>query len=325
MKSALITGISGQDGSYMADYLLGLGYKVTGTLRKNPSCVPWLQALLGNVEFLYADMRDSASLEAAINKADPDEIYNFAAYDGIPLSWNHPEECMDVIYGGLSRLLGVVKRLKPEARVYQASSAAMFGDFDGPCKEDTFCRPNSPYAVAKHAAHELAAMWRSCGLFVSCGICLNHESERRSTDRASTKIAAAVARWGLGYNDKLMFGNQDSLRDWGYSKDFCVAFHTMLQQERAGDFVIGTGKANSVRAFIQACCFAAGMGNIPDHLIVTDARFVRQNDTKVMVANPTKAKEELGWEAKTTMSQLAGIMVTAEMEKVRARAKAART
>lgn len=317
MKTALITGVAGQDGSFMAEHLLSLGYRVVGTVRRSPQFVPWISPLLGKVECIYADMRDATSIEAAVNKSWPDEVYNFASYDGIPLSWNHPEDAMNVIYGGLSRLLSVLRAVKPDAKVYQASSAAMFGQADGACDENTKCNPDSPYAIAKHAAHELALLYRQRGQFVACGICMNHESERRFGDRASKKISTAVAQWSLGMEEPLAFGQQESKRDWGFAGDFVKAFHLMLQQDVPGDYVIGTGESRSVRDFIKACCWAGGLSTIPDHLIKTDERLIRKNDVRVMIANATKARTELNWSAETHMEQLAARMVETEINRLR--------
>ena len=317
MKRALIMGVGGQDGSFMAEHLLSLGYEVVGTVRKSPSLVPWLGPLLNRIECVYCDVRDAVSIEAAVNKAWPDEVYNFAAYDGIPLSWSHPEDSMNVIYGGLSRLLGVLRVIKSDARVYQASSAAMFGEVDGACDEQTPRNPNSPYAIAKMAAHELAHLYRDRGQFVACGICMNHESERRCSDRASKKIATAVAKWALGTEDKLFFGHQDAKRDWGFAGDFVKAFNLMLQQDVPADYVIGTGESRSVRDFIRACCRSAGFSKIPDHLIHTDERLVRKNDVRSMVANPTKALHDFNWVAETKMDKLADRMVQSEIERLR--------
>src|SRR6266566_4491183 len=317
MRTALITSVSGQDGSFLSEYLLSLGYRVVGTVRRTPASVPWLQGMLDKIEFVYADMRDQASLEAAVNRSFPDEVYNFSGYDGIPLSWSYPEEAMDVIYGGLSRLLKILYRVKKDARVYQASSASMFGNVKVPCDEKTSRHPVDPYGVAKLAAHELATIYRDLGMHVSCGICLNHESERRFQDRASKKIAAAVARWSLGGEDYLAFGNTASRRDWGFAGDFVKAFHLMLQKEKPDDYVIGTGEDHSVMEFIKACCTAAGMAAVPEHRIQTDERFMRKNDVRVLVSNPEKAWNELGWKAETSFKELAERMVGAEIERLK--------
>lgn len=319
MKTALITGVGGQDGSFMAEYLLSLGYKVVGTVRKNPSSVPWLKGILDKMDFVYADMRDEMSIEAAVNKAWPNEVYNFAGYDGIPLSWQHPEEAMDVIYGGLSRLLKILYRTKKDTRVYQASSASMFGNMTGNCTERSPRRPVDPYGIAKTAAHDLALIFRGLGMHVSCGICLNHESERRFSDRASRKIAEAVAGWALGSEEPLVFGNTQGQRDFGFAGDFVKAFHLMLQQDKPNDYVIGTGIAHSIMEFIQACGFAAGLGSIPSSLIKTDERLMRKNDIRVLVADPTKIETELGWKSETGFFQLADRMVQAEIERAKRR------
>lgn len=322
MKTALITAVASQDGSFLAEHLLKLGYRVVGTIRRSPAAVPWLLGMLDQIEFVYMDMRDPTSMEACIMKSWPDEIYNFAAHDGVALSWNHSEDAMDVIYGGLARLIKIVMAVKKDVRIYQASSASMFGNAKGACDEHTKRAPIDPYGIAKTAAHELAELYRGLGLHISCGICLNHESERRYPDRASKKIAMAAAKWAMGSEEPLMFGTTSSRRDWGFAGDYVKAFHSMLQQNEPDDYVIGTGKDYSVLEFIQACGRAAGISNVTSNMIKTDERLVRKNDVKAMVANPEKIQTKIGWVAETNLEQLAERMVQAEMSKLK-RAKAA--
>lgn len=317
MKTALITAVGGQDGSFMAEHLLSLGYRVVGTVRRHPRCIRWLSGNLNRIELVYADVRDMQSLESAVRKAWPDEVYNFAGLDNIDLCNGQPEETMNVIFGGFSRIMSLLKTVKPNTRVYQASSAAMFGKANGACNEESPSMPDNPYAIAKNAAHQLAGSWRQRGMHVSCGICFNHESERRGGDRASVKIANAAAKWAMGSDDPLVFGNQDAKRDWGYAPDFVKAMHLMLQQDEPGDYVLGSGETRSVRDFIRAACNAAGFANIPDHLITKDQMLVRANDTRVMLANPTKAKEQLGWKTETDFQQIAELMVNAEVDRLK--------
>jgi len=317
MKTALITACSGQDGSFMAEHLLSLGYRVVGTIRKNPASVPWLKGILDKMDFVYADIRDEASIESAVNKAWPDEVYNFAGYDGIPLSWHHPEHAMDVIYGGLSRLLKVLRNTKADARVYQASSASIFGNVEGKCSERTMRNPVDPYGIAKNAAHDLAILYREQGMHISCGICMNHESERRYNDRVSVKIARHVAGWSLGGEEPLLLGNMTGKRDWGFSGDFVKAFHLMLQQEKPGDYVIGTGQAHSVWDFLKACCTAIGFAAVPENLLKTDERMMRKNDIRILVANPEKIEIALGWKAETSFRTLAERMVSIEVDRLK--------
>src|SRR5271166_4721179 len=207
MKKALITGISGQDGSYLAEYLLELGYSVYGIVRREAGTMRWLVPCQDKIELLYGDMRDSASLEVAFQKAWPDEVYNLAGQVFVPTSWEIPAETFDTNVGGLVRLLQIVERTKRDARVYQASSSEMMGNWEGICDEQTPLRPTSPYGTSKMAAHRLAEVYRQRGLFAVGGILFNHESPRRGPEMVTRKISRAAARWLLGDRTKLALGN----------------------------------------------------------------------------------------------------------------------
>src|SRR5437899_2196385 len=212
MKRALITGIYGQDGSYLAEYLLELGYQVFGLVRREPQTTRWLRAISDRMEFVYGDLRDATSLEVAFRKAWPDEIYNLAGQVFVPTSWECPSETFDINVGGLARLLQIVDRQKPDTRVYQASSSEMFGNANGLCNERTAFAPTSPYGVSKMAAHRLVGIYRERGLFVVGGILFNHESPRRGPEMVTRKITRAAAGWVRGDKKKLKLGNLQARR-----------------------------------------------------------------------------------------------------------------
>jgi len=229
MKRALITGISGQDGSYLAEYLLELGYEVFGLIRREPQSVRWLGPILDRIELLSGDLRDLASLEIAFQKAWPDEVYNLGGQVFVPTSWQIPEETFNINVEGLSRLLRIIEQRKTDTRLYQASSSEMFGNVTGLCSEQTPLAPTSPYGVSKMAAHRLADVYRARNLFVVGGILFNHESPRRGPEMVTRKITRAAAGWAKGDRTKLPLGNLKARRDWGFAGDYVRAMHAMLQ------------------------------------------------------------------------------------------------
>src|SRR5437870_10225778 len=233
MKRALITGISGQDGSYLAEYLLQLGYEVYGLVRREPQSMRWLEPIRDQIELLYGDMRDATSLEVAFRKAWPDEVYNLAGQVFVPTSWECPSETFDINVGGLARLLKIIADQKPETRIYQASSSEMFGNADEVCTEHTPMNPTSPYGASKMAAHRLLAVYRGRGLSAVGGILFNYESPRRGPEMVTRKITLAAARWMHGDRTKLKLGNLEARRDWGFAGDYVRAMHAMLQEPRA--------------------------------------------------------------------------------------------
>src|SRR5271167_3434046 len=250
MKKALITGISGQDGSYLAEYLLQLGYRVYGLVRRESGTMRWLAHVQDKIEVLYADMRDTASLEVAFTKASPDEVYNLAGQVFVPTSWHMPAETFDINVGGLARLLNIIERQKPDTRIYQASSSEMYGNLNGLRNEQTALAPTSPYGVSKTAAHRLCEVYRARGVFAVGGILFNHESPRRGPEMVTRKITLASADWAQGKKNKLKLGNMQARRDWGFAGDYVRAMHAMLQQEKANDYVISTGESHSVYEFV---------------------------------------------------------------------------
>ena len=250
MKKALITGISGQDGSYLAEYLLDMGYSVYGMVRRETGTMRWLSPIQDKIEILYADMRDTASLEVAFAKASPDEVYNLAGQVFVPTSWQIPAETFDINVGGLARLLNIIERQKSDTRIYQASSSEMYGNLNGLRNEQTPLAPTSPYGVSKTAAHRLCGVYRERGIFAVGGILFNHESPRRGPEMVTRKITLAAADWAQGKKNKVKLGNMQARRDWGFAGDYIRAMHAMLQEEKPNDYVIATGESHSVYEFV---------------------------------------------------------------------------
>ena len=320
MKRALITGISGQDGSYLAEYLLDLGYQVYGLVRREPRTVRWLQGVCDRVEFLYGDLRDVAALEVAFRKACPDEVYNLAGQVFVPSSWEHPSETFDVNVGGLVRLLQIVERQKPDTRVYQASSSEMYGNVDGHCGEETALNPASPYGVSKMAAHHLVRIYRERGIYAVGGILFNHESPRRGPEMVTRKITRAAAAWANGDKTKLKLGNLQARRDWGFAGDYVKAMHSMLQQKEPKDYVIGTGQSHSVAEFVELVLkelCRQGHGddfNRPiEEFVEVDQRFVRPNEIHNLRADCRLAHTEMGWKPTLDFPGLVRIMLDSEL------------
>jgi len=310
MKRALITGIAGQDGSYLAEYLLTKGYKVFGLVRSELTAAQNLKNVMDKIQLLYGDLTDQLSLLAAIKKSEPDELYNLAGQPFVPNSWLSPQETINVNVGGLARLLDIVERTDRRIRVYQASSSEMFGNHRGASNEETPLVPTSPYGVSKLAAHHLCRVYRDKGVFAVGGILFNHESPRRGPEMVTRKITQHVASWMLGSEEPLRLGNIDVTRDWGFAGDYIEAMHLMLQQDKPRDYVIGMGQTTSVREFLHRALEAA---NIPyesvAHLITHDQHLVRDNEIYALCADASLAKKELGWRPKTSLAQLVKMMV----------------
>lgn len=330
MKTALITGCLGQDGTYLTEHLIGLGYRVFGTIRRSPNSAQtfeksgWATSALqsGKVEFLYCDVRDELSIRTAIKKSWPDEIYNLAGQVYVPLSWESPAETLDVNTGGLARILKIVEHVKSDTRVYQASSSEMFGNHEGACTDETPMNPTSPYGVSKYAAHRLVGLYRERGLYVVAGILFNHESPRRGHEMVTKKIAKHVAEWSLGSKTHLFLGNTDSRRDWGFAGEYIKAMQLMLQPSSPTDYVVGTGESHSVLDFLEACCVELGIAK--DFMIEHtkyDQRFVRTQEIFSMRANNQKIRELLGWEPQVGFRELVKVMVQSEFAKLKEKAE----
>jgi GDPmannose 4,6-dehydratase len=316
MKTALITGISGQDGSYLAEYLLELGYKVYGLVRREADTMRNLRKVEDNIELLFGDMRDAVSLEVAFAKAMPDEIYNLAGQVFVPTSWHLPAETFDVNVGGLSRLLNMVERLKPETRVYQASSSEMYGNLNGLRNEETPLRPTSPYGVSKTAAHNLCQVYRARGIFVVGGILFNHESPRRGPEMVTRKITLAAADWAQGKKNKVKLGNMQARRDWGYAGDYVRAMHAMLQQEKPMDYVIATGQSHSVYEFVVEVLQCLGLvpagadvADVVNEYVEVDSRLFRTGEIHDLRGDATLARRDMNWQPEVDFCELVRMMV----------------
>ena len=320
MKRALITGISGQDGSYLAEYLLELGYEVFGLVRREPQSVRWLGPILDRIELLYGDLRDLASLEIAFQKAWPDEVYNLGGQVFVPTSWQIPEETFNINVEGLSRLLRIIEQRKPDTRLYQASSSEMFGNVSGLCNEQTPLAPTSPYGVSKMAAHRLVEVYRARNLFVVNGILFNHESPRRGPEMVTRKITRAAAGWAKGDTTKLKLGNLKARRDWGFAGDYVKAMHAMLQQPTPGCYVIATGESHSVADFLATVLAELhGITDISDAArmieghVELDPRLMRTGEIHDLRGDASRARSELGWAPSVDFQGLVRMMVAADL------------
>ena len=312
---ALISGITGQDGSYLAELLLENGYEVHGLVRRSSTeTFERIDHLRGRVRLVQADLLDQSSLVNPIREIQPAEIYNLAAQSFVPTSWLQPSLTGEFTALGVTRLLDAVKLVCPEARFYQASSSEMYGKVrETPQNEDTPFHPRSPYAVAKAYGHWITVNYReSYGLYAVSGILFNHESPRRGREFVTRKVSEAAARIKLGLEDELRLGNTAARRDWGYAKEYVEAIWSMLQREEPGDFVVGSGLHHSVRQCVDFAFEHVGLD--ADDFLRTDSAFMRPAEVDTLLANPTKAREELGWEARTSFRELMQIMVEADLE-----------
>lgn len=314
MPTALITGITGQDGSYLAEHLLGLGYEVIGLIRHSSSALnPRLEHLRDQIELAGADLLDQTSLLNVIDRYQPDEIYNLAAQSFVPASWQQPILTGEVTALGVTRLLEAVRLSKPEARVYQASSSEMFGQVQQvPQTETTPFYPRSPYGVAKLYGHWIAVNYReSYGMHVCSGILFNHESPRRSPQFVSRKISHRVAQIRHGLAHELRLGNLDARRDWGYAPDYVRAMHLMLQQPAPRDYVVASGATHSVREFCELAFATAGLDWT--EFVITDPALLRPADVDLLVGDATLARTELGWAPTVSFAELVRLMVEADL------------
>lgn len=317
MKKALITGITGQDGSYLAELLLEKGYKVYGLERRSSiNRRDNIKHIEDKLNFIYGDLLDQNSLIRAIQLSQPDEIYNLAAQSFVGESWNQPTYTADVTGLGATRVLEAIRTVNPKIKFYQASTSELFGKVkESPQNENTPFYPRSPYGVAKLHAHWSTINYReSYGMFCVCGILFNHESPRRGMEFVTRKITHAAARIKLGLQKELLLGNLDAKRDWGYAGDFVEAMWLMLQHEKPEDFVISTGETHSVKEFLEETFSCLGL-NWQDY-VKQDPRFMRPADVDILVGDASKAKEKLGWQAKVKFKELVRMMVDAEMERI---------
>ncbi len=317
-KTALITGITGQDGSYLAELLLEKGYQVYGLVRRLSSPnLGRIAHIVNRVTLLEGDLADQSSLGTALQISQPDEIYNLAAQSFVAASWNQPILTGDVTGLSVVRFFEAMRHFCKHARAYQASSSEMFGAAQKfPQNEKTEFHPRSPYGCAKVYAHHTAVNYReSYGMFICCGILFNHESPRRGIEFVSRKITAGVARVYHGLDKELRLGNIEAKRDWGYAGDYVKAMWLMLQQDEVDDYVIATGEQHSVREFAELAFKEVGL-NWEDYVVV-DKRFFRPADVENLCGDPTKARQKLGWKAEINFEQLVSLMVRADLERVK--------
>ncbi len=316
-RRALITGITGQDGSYLAELLLEKGYDVSGMVRRSSTLnFERIAHIQDDIEIIQGDMLDENSLNAALRQANPDELYNLAAQSFVQTSWQQPELTGQTTAIGVTRLLNAVRTVNPDIRFYQASSSEMFGKVQQvPQTEDTRFWPRSPYGVAKVYGHWITVNYReSYGLHASSGILFNHESPRRGLEFVTRKISHHVAQIKHGLKTQLALGDLDPQRDWGYAGDYVQAMYLMLQQDQPDDFVIASNETHSVQEFCELAFGHAGL-NWQDH-VVQDKRFMRPAEVDLLIGDPSKAEKVLGWERKVSFEQLVKMMVESDLELV---------
>lgn len=319
-KKALITGITGQDGSYLAEFLLEKGYKVYGLVRRSSTVnFERISHIQRDIELLSGDLLDQKSLASALEKSQAEEVYNLGAQSFVHVSWDQPMLTGEITGLGTTRLLEAIRSTNPTARFYQASTSELFGKAqETPQRESTPFYPRSPYGVSKLYAHWITINYReSYDMYACAGILFNHESPRRGLEFVTRKITHGVARIKLGLDKELRLGNLDARRDWGYAGDFVRAMWLMLQQDEPEDFVIATGQDRTIRDFCQAAFSHVDL-NWEDHVVVDEA-FFRPAEVNILLGDPTKAKEKLGWQPEVSLEQMVQMMVDRDMEIVSAK------
>jgi GDPmannose 4,6-dehydratase len=318
VQTALVTGITGQDGSYLAELLLSKGYRVVGMARR-ASTVTYerIQHILDDIIVIQGDLTDQGSLLSMFEQYEPTEVYNLAAQSFVPTSWNQPALTGDVTALGVTRMLEAIRFVNPKIRFYQASSSEMFGKVvEVPQRESTPFYPRSPYGVAKVYGHWITVNYReSFGLFAVSGILFNHESPRRGLEFVTRKITDGVARIKLGLAKELRLGNLESRRDWGFAGDYVRAIWMMLQRASAEDFVIGSGETHSVREFCELAFARAGLDY--REYVIQDQKFYRPAEVDLLVSDPSRAGSELGWEPSVGFKALVEMMVDADLARLR--------
>lgn len=315
-RTALITGITGQDGSYLAEFLLEKGYRVVGLNRRTSTeNNERIAHLADHIEMLQGDLLDQNSLSHTLKTLQPDEVYNLAAQSFVPASWTQPILTGEVTALGVARMLEAVRLVCPKARFYQASSSEMFGKVQAvPQREDTPFYPRSPYGVAKVYGHWITVNYReSYGMYCVSGILFNHESPRRGLEFVTRKVTDGVARIVAGKAKELRLGNLDARRDWGFAGDYVRAMWLMLQQDTADDYVVATGETHSVEELVEISFSLAGL-DWRKH-VVTDPAFIRPAEVDLLIGDPAKAKEKLGWEPQVTFAGLVEMMLRADFER----------
>jgi len=321
MSKALITGITGQDGSYLAEFLLGKGYDVYGMVRRSSmERFDRIESIRDRITLVHADLLDPHSLVRAFKQVQPDEVYNLAAQSFVPTSWREPILTTEFTATGVTRVLEALRDEAPKARFYQASSSEMFGKVrESPQTEYTPFYPRSPYGVSKVYGHYITVNYReSYDLFACSGILFNHESPRRGLEFVTRKITNTVAAAKLGLADELRLGNLDARRDWGFAPDYVRAMWMMLQQDEARDYVIATGETHSVREFVEVAFRHVGLDW--EKYVKIDPAFMRPAEVELLVGDASKAREELGWQPEVRFEELVSIMVDADLQALSARA-----
>ncbi|MDX1436106.1 MAG: GDP-mannose 4,6-dehydratase [Anaerolineales bacterium] len=317
MPTALITGVTGQDGSYLAEFLLSKGYKVVGMVRRSSTITfDRIQHIQDDIDLVQGDLHDQSSLVDLIEEYYPDEVYNLAAQSFVPTSWSQPVLTGEVTALGVTRILEAIRQVNPDTRFYQASSSEMFGQVrEVPQKESTPFHPRSPYGVAKVYGHWITVNYReSYDMYTVSGILFNHESPRRGLEFVTRKITYGVARIKLNMTDKLPLGNLEARRDWGFAGDYTEAMWMMLQQEQPEDFVIGTGETHSVRDLCEAAFSYVDLDY--NDYVIQDKRFYRPAEVDMLVADPTAARQSLGWREKVSFAELIHMMVDADLRRL---------
>ncbi len=317
MKKALITGITGQDGSYLAELLLSKGYQVFGLVRRlSTPNTENIRHLLDRVELISGDLLDQKSLDDAVREAQPDEVYNLAAQSFVKTSWNQAVLTGEYTALGVTRMLEAIRTVNPKIKFYQASSSEMFGKVtETPQKETTRFYPRSPYGVAKVYGHYITLNYReSYDIFACSGILFNHESPRRGIEFVTRKISHAVARISLGKQDKVVLGNLDSKRDWGFAGDYVDGMWRMLQQDTPDDYVIATGETHSIEEFVQEAFKVVGIDDWKSHVESNNPKFMRPAEVDSLIGDYSKAEKVLGWTPSTSFTQLVEMMVKADLE-----------
>lgn len=319
MKNALITGITGQDGAYLARFLLTKNYRVFGLIRRTSTPNLWrIEEILSKITLIEGDMTDPTSLNEAVREAAPDEIYNLAAQSFVGTSWKQPVQTSEVGGIGTLHLLEAAKKWAPKAKFYQASTSEMFGNSSeqGHQDENTPFHPRSPYAIAKLYAYWMTRNYReSYDMFIVNGILFNHESPLRGIEFVTRKITDGVARIKLGLAEEIRLGNLDAKRDWGYAGDFVKAMWMMMQAEKPDDYVLATGEAHTVKEFVAAAFEAVSIEDWEKYVKI-DKRFIRPAEVNFLLGKPNKAMERIGWKPHVTFKELVKMMVEADLERV---------
>jgi GDPmannose 4,6-dehydratase len=314
-KRALITGITGQDGSYLAELLLDKGYEVHGMVRRaSTETFQRLEGIRDAITLHTGDLLDQRSLGDVMKACEPEEIYNLAAMSFVAASWSQPVLTAEFTAVGVTRILEAMREVSPNARFYQASSSEQFGQvLEVPQRESTPFYPRSPYGVAKCYGHFITVNYReSYDLFAACGILFNHESERRGLEFVTRKVTHGAAAIKLGLQTEVALGNLDAERDWGYAKDYVEAMWMMLQEDEPDDYVIATGEAHSVRELVDAAFGHVGL-DPADHVRI-DERFLRPAEVEHLIGDPSKAREKLGWSPSTSFEEMVKLMVDSDLE-----------